>query len=112
MEDCPFIAPPEAPEVHEASSSEWIRDTLLTTSRKVLSRPANSNTPEPQIADRTTEPSTIFNLIGTPYPIVQVPPMPDLGNTQGVPDCSLVDPSSEDSITGCTSAVSLLVQRE
>lgn len=43
---------------------------LLTTTRKALSQPANSNTPETQTTDPTTE-FSVSDPVGTLYPFAQ-----------------------------------------
>ena len=89
MEDCPSVTPTEALE-----DVVGVRG-LPTTSRIVLSRPANSSIPEQQTANRTTKPTSASDPIGTPQPIAQEPPTTDLGNIQDdgkwTPNCPLVD---------------------
>ena len=67
MEDCSSVA--EASEIPEAASLEDMGGSqyLPTTSRIVLSQPANSDIPGPKTAGRTTEPAPAPNPLSN-YP--------------------------------------------
>ena len=83
---------------------------LPTTSRIVLSQPTNPRSQNRKQPIGPLNPPLRPTLLELP---IQEPPMPDLGNAQNdgkwTPDCPLADPTSRDNISGCTSAVSLLL---
>ena len=77
MEDHPTAAPTEAPISPEvpALQDEHMEDheSSQPQAELDLNAPANSNTPEPQTADQTTEPQSAPNPVDTSDPIVTEP---------------------------------------
>jgi len=86
MEDCPSVAPAEGSVALGTSELEYEHMEVHKPSQlqtgSVLSAPENSNIPEPQTTDRTTEPASASGPIDTSHPIVKGPPPTDLGNEQ------------------------------
>lgn len=58
----------------------WKTWEVHETSQPRISRRANSNIPEPQVTNRSTEPASGSDPIGTCHPIVEEPPTTKLGN--------------------------------